>query len=264
MSGQVQWAAQGGIAQVTLRHPGKFNAMSRAMWRELKTVFEALRQRTDIRCVVVSGQGGHFCAGGDIAEYPAFRFDEAGLRDFHEIDVWGGLDAMLRCDMPDRGADRRPLHGRGRGDCQLLRHSRGRRVGELRRADRPARLSDGAARGATGGAAPSAELTAREMLLEAAVLDAPLMLARGFLNRCWPTRRWLTRRWRAPGALPRWPRRPRACNKQTFMALNSALPSVAGSFHAMDSIVEKAYAYADSAEHSEGIASFLDKRKPVF
>ncbi len=100
MSGQVQWTAQAGIAQVTLRHPGKFNAMSRAMWRELKTVFEALRQRTDIRCVVVSGHGGHFCAGGDIAEYPAFRFDEAGLRDFHEIDVWGGLDAMLRCDIP--------------------------------------------------------------------------------------------------------------------------------------------------------------------
>ena len=32
----------------------------------------------------------------------------------------------------------------------------------------------------------------------------------------------------------------------------------------MDSIVSSAYAYADSAEHREGIQAFLDKRKPAF
>jgi enoyl-CoA hydratase/carnithine racemase len=100
MSGQVHFAVEGALARVTLSHPGKFNAMSRAMWRSLRTVFEAIGPRGDLRCVIVSGEGGHFCAGGDISEYPAFRFSEASLRDFHEGDVWGGLNAMLRCDVP--------------------------------------------------------------------------------------------------------------------------------------------------------------------
>ena len=100
MAGQVRIAADGGISRVTLSHAGKLNAMSRAMWRELRSVFEGIQQDASIRCVIVEGEGGHFCAGGDIAEYPAFRFSEQGLRDFHEDDVWGGLDAMLCCDVP--------------------------------------------------------------------------------------------------------------------------------------------------------------------
>ena len=48
----------------------------------------------------MSGQGAHFCAGGDISEYAAFRFHEATLREFHEVEVWGALRAMLACDVP--------------------------------------------------------------------------------------------------------------------------------------------------------------------
>jgi enoyl-CoA hydratase/carnithine racemase len=101
MPGQVHLAIEHTLARVTLSHPGKFNAMSRAMWRELKAVFTELQARgDDLRCVAVAGEGGHFCAGGDIAEYPDFRFDEDALRDFHENEVWGGLGAMLACDLP--------------------------------------------------------------------------------------------------------------------------------------------------------------------
>ncbi len=99
MTGRIQLRHQDGIAFVTLSHPGKLNAMSRAMWRDLKAVFEKL-QAGDARCVVVQGEGGNFCAGGDIAEYPEFRFSEASLRNFHEHGVWGGLQAMLNCDVP--------------------------------------------------------------------------------------------------------------------------------------------------------------------
>jgi enoyl-CoA hydratase/carnithine racemase len=53
-------------------------------------------------------------------------------------------------------------------------------------------------------------------------------------------------------------------NKQTLRALNQPDPIVKGSLFAMDKIVNEAYRYADSAEHREGIAAFLDKRKPVF
>jgi enoyl-CoA hydratase/carnithine racemase len=107
-------------------------------------------------------------------------------------------------------------------------------------------------------------LTAREMLLEAAVLDAPTLLLRGFLNGV------LTDADVAGEALARARRiaalAPQAArlNKQTFRALNQLNPSVDGSSDAMESVVNSAYAYAGSAEHREGITAFLDKRKPVF
>ena len=82
MSGHVRLKIDGAVARVTLSNPAKFNAMSRAMWRELAAAVAQLAARSDLRALVVAGEGGHFCAGGDIAEYPDFRFDEAALRDF--------------------------------------------------------------------------------------------------------------------------------------------------------------------------------------
>ncbi|MGH8833181.1 MAG: enoyl-CoA hydratase/isomerase family protein, partial [Polaromonas sp.] len=100
MSGVVLMETSGSVAFVTLSHPGKLNAMSRVMWRELRAVFETLQQDSGLRCVLIRGDDGHFCAGGDISEYAGFRFAESTLRDFHENDVWGGLQAMLDCDLP--------------------------------------------------------------------------------------------------------------------------------------------------------------------
>ena len=74
MSATIELAQQGSVARVTLRNRLKFNAMSRAMWRELRAVFEGLQRSTDLRCVIVSGAEANFCSGGDISEYAGFRF----------------------------------------------------------------------------------------------------------------------------------------------------------------------------------------------
>ena len=263
MAGQVLMAVHGGIVRVTLSHPGKLNAMSRAMWRELKTVFESIQQHADLRCVIVAGEGGNFCAGGDIAEYPAFRFSEADLREFHEQDVWGGLDAMLRCDVPVVAQIEGNCMGAGveiASCCDLRVAGASARFGApiarlgFPMAPREARLVGTALGG----------LTAREMLLEAAVLDAPTLLLRGFLNAVVADAdvagEVLARAQRVAALAPQAAR----LNKQTFRALNQAFPSAQWSQSAMDSIVAGAYAYADSAEHREGIQAFLDKRKPAF
>ena len=263
MAGQVRIAADGGISRVTLSHAGKLNAMSRAMWRELRSVFEDIQQDASVRCVIVEGEGGHFCAGGDIAEYPAFRFSEQGLRDFHEDDVWGGLDAMLCCDVPLVAQIEGNCMGAGveiASCCDIRVAGASAKFGApiarlgFPMAPREAKLVSDAL----------GDLTAREMLLEAAVLDAPTLLLRGFLNGV------LTDADVAGEALARARRiaalAPQAArlNKQTFRTLNQLNPSVSGSSDAMESVVNSAYAYADSAEHREGIAAFLGKRKPVF
>jgi len=62
-----------GVVHVTLARPQARNAMSAAMVRELVSVFEAVRERRDVRVIVLRGSGGHFCAGGDIKDMSAAR-----------------------------------------------------------------------------------------------------------------------------------------------------------------------------------------------
>jgi Enoyl-CoA hydratase/isomerase len=108
MAGQVRvesWtagkdAAGAQAVRVVLAHPGKRNAMSRAMWRQLRSVFEELQLRPGLRCIVLQGEGEAFCAGGDISEYADFRFHPESLAAFHEGEVWPALHAMLQCDVP--------------------------------------------------------------------------------------------------------------------------------------------------------------------
>jgi (methylthio)acryloyl-CoA hydratase len=55
------------IAIVTLNRPDKRNALSEALWAELKKTFENFDR--DVRCVVLAGAGKHFCAGLDLSEH---------------------------------------------------------------------------------------------------------------------------------------------------------------------------------------------------
>jgi len=180
MAGAIRLEQQGALAFVTITHPGRLNAMSRAMWRELRAVFTGLQHDSALRCVVVRGEGGQFCAGGDISEYPAFRFDEASLRDFHENDVWGGLQAMLDCDLPLVAQIEGNCMGAGMeiaSCCDLrLAGSSAKFGAPIARLGFPMAPREAALVAGAAGA-----LTAREMLLAAAVLGAADMQTRGFL-----------------------------------------------------------------------------------
>jgi enoyl-CoA hydratase/carnithine racemase len=255
MAGAVQLDLHDQIARVTLCHPGKFNAMSRAMWRELKAVFDGLQPRSDVRCVVVSGQGGHFCAGGDIAEYPDFRFHEDSLRDFHENDVWGGLSAMLACDLPIVALIEGNCMGAGveiASCCDIRVAGQGAKFGApIARLGFPMAPREAQLVAREVGAA-----TARAMLLEAAVLEATEMKACGFLNATVPDAEVaadaMARAQRIAALAPQAAR----LNKQTLRALGRDGVTVA--------LIDQAYRFADSAEHREGIEAFMAKRKPSF
>lgn len=251
MAGQVAFTAKGPIALVTLSHPGKLNAMSRAMWRELRAVFERIHAGTEWRCVVLHGEGGAFCAGGDISEYPEFRFDEAALRDFHEEDVWGGLAAILDCDVPVVAQIEGPCMGAGMeiASCCDLRIA-----GESSKFGAPiARLGfPMAPREAEVVARAAGELTAREMLLEAAVLPAAEMKARGFLNRVTADGETAAQALASAQRIAALSPQAARLNKRGLRALRAGTE------------VADAYRYADSDEHREGVAAFLEKRKAAF
>jgi enoyl-CoA hydratase/carnithine racemase len=82
------------VARVTLDAPGKLNAISVAMWRELARVFSELARDDGVRCVVVRGAGGNFAAGADIAEFATVRFDQASGKHFHLDIVAKAIEAI--------------------------------------------------------------------------------------------------------------------------------------------------------------------------
>jgi enoyl-CoA hydratase len=55
-----------GIAEVELARPDKSNAMSRAMWHELRATFHYLDKLPAARVVILSGAGKNFTAGIDL------------------------------------------------------------------------------------------------------------------------------------------------------------------------------------------------------
>lgn len=259
MPGQVRLALLGPVARVTLSHPGKLDAMSRAMWRELRDAFLAIQNERELRCVVVAGTNGGFCAGGDIAEYPQFRFHPETLRRFHEEDVWGGLAAMLACEVPVIAQIEGACMGAGLEIaccCDLRIAGAGARFGApiaklgFPMAPREAQLV----------AAVAGEATLREMLLEAVQLDAREMKARGFLQRVVPNENLALEVQASAERISQLAPQAARMNKRTLRRIAGGAADAAPPAD----LLERAYDYATSAEHREGIAAFLEKRTPRF
>lgn len=102
----------GALARVTLRRPALANRLSVADIEALQGLIASLRDRQDLRLVLLAAEGPHFCAGFQIdavdeVDAPAL-FE--GLTDAWEAlpmptlaciqgDVWGGaVDLALACD----------------------------------------------------------------------------------------------------------------------------------------------------------------------
>jgi enoyl-CoA hydratase len=264
--GTLRFEQTGRLARVTLRHPHRFNAMTRLMWRELRAAFEHVQLSSDIRCVVITGEGSHFCSGGDISEYAAFRFQETSLREFHEGDVWGGLQAMLNCDVPVVAQIAGNCMGAGveiASCCDIRISAQSARFGApIAKLGFPMAPREAALVAREVGAT-----LARQMLLEAALFGAQDLKAAGFLSRVVDDDA-LDAEVQAT-ALRVVALAPQAArmNKQTIRALNLPPAGVSCGYthHKTVAIsMPNPYAYADSAEHREGIQAFLDKREPAF
>lgn len=55
-----------GVATVTLNRPEARNALDMRMREELAGVFDELEADETVRVIILTGAGGHFCAGGDV------------------------------------------------------------------------------------------------------------------------------------------------------------------------------------------------------
>ncbi len=61
-------AFEGGTGRIVIDRPGKANALTEAMLRDLTAAFDAMAARDDLRAVILTGTGAVFSAGADLAD----------------------------------------------------------------------------------------------------------------------------------------------------------------------------------------------------
>lgn len=67
------------VATVVIHHPAKRNAMTAAMWRALPPLLGTLAADPGVRALVLTGEGGTFCAGADISTLQGSPQEAQGL-----------------------------------------------------------------------------------------------------------------------------------------------------------------------------------------
>lgn len=77
----------GPVVTLRLDRPDTLNSLTFDVYRGLTDTLVALRQRSDVRCVVLTGTGRAFCTGGDVNEIigELLRMDAAGLQAFTRL-----------------------------------------------------------------------------------------------------------------------------------------------------------------------------------
>jgi len=258
MSGQVfvQPADAAGVARVILSHPAKMNALSVAMWQQLREAVLACSTAADTtRVVLLSGERGNFAAGGDIDEFPRFRFDEERLRQFHEAGVAPALRAMLDCDIPLVAQIDGACIGGGleiAACCDLRICGRSSRFGvPIAKLGFPLAPSEAQIVAAVLGLP-----LLRELLLEARLLGADEALARGIVHRVVDDAEVAAEAQDCAARIAALSPQAHRINKRTLRQLAEGGPS-----HAQR---HEHFGYADSAEHREGLASFVERRPARF
>jgi enoyl-CoA hydratase/carnithine racemase len=245
-----------GVARVEIEHAGKLNALSVAMWGELRDVFDALRDAAaPPRVVIVHGAGGVFVAGADIEEFPRFRFAEDTLRSYHESLVAPALRAMLDVDVPLVARIEGPCVGGGLEIAACC---------DLRVAGRGSRFGIPVARLGFPVAPREVEILAerlgvplvRDLLLEARLLDADEAQRRALVQHVVDDDA-------VAVEAERLAERVAALSPQALALNKQVLRQVAQGGTNAD-LRDRFYAFADSREHREGLAAFLEKREPRF
>lgn len=97
--GALRLEAEGDIARLRLARPEKRNAINRAVWDALPLAAAAVDADRALKVMILSGSGGHFSAGADIAEFgAAFATPESTAS--QTAAIGRGIEAIAAMDKP--------------------------------------------------------------------------------------------------------------------------------------------------------------------
>ena len=62
------WSIDGKVATIMINRPERKNPLTFESYAELRDTFRTLQHVDDIKTIVITGEGGNFCSGGDVHE----------------------------------------------------------------------------------------------------------------------------------------------------------------------------------------------------
>jgi len=91
----------GRVATIRLNRPERKNPLTFDSYQELRDLFRDLAYASDVRSVVLTGEGGNFCSGGDVFEIiePLTRMKMHDLMAFTRM-TGDLVKAMRKCPQP--------------------------------------------------------------------------------------------------------------------------------------------------------------------
>ena len=244
------------IVTLTLNNPGKLNAINLSMWQQLAENMAKITVDRSIRCIVIRGAGQEaFAAGGDLEEFVTGRATLEQALHYHD-QVAAALNAIADCPHPTVALIQGACIGGGleiAGVCDLRISGESARFGapinKLGFSMYPGEM-EGLLR--LAGAA-----VMKEILLEGRILTATEAYEKGLVTRVVPDAQseeeaYATARRICAGAplVAGW-------HKQWIRRLQSGRPL-------NDEEKAASFAFLATEDYQEGLAAFLEKRKPQF
>lgn len=66
---ELEFEIRDGVARIRINRPDVMNAMTSGMWPAMADLVRTVEPDPAVRCVLLTGTGGNFCAGGDVREF---------------------------------------------------------------------------------------------------------------------------------------------------------------------------------------------------
>ena len=252
----INFQIDGEIATLTLDNPGKLNAINLGMWQQIAAILQEISDDPSVRCLIIRGAGKDaFAAGGDLEEFVTGRATLEQALHYHG-QVAAALNAIADCPHPTVALINGACIGGGleiAGVCDL------RIAGESARFGAPINrlgfsMYPGEMEGLLKLAGPA---VMKEILLEGRILTATEAYEKGLVTRIVPDAQvedeaYATARRICNGAplVAGW-------HKQWIRRLMSGRPL-------NDEEKAASFAFLETEDYKEGLAAFLEKRKPVF
>jgi len=243
MEPQLLHSVGDGVATVVIHHPAKRNAMTAAMWSALPPLLDTLAADSGVRALVLTGEGGTFCAGADISTLRGSPAEAQGLAVRAE-------EALAAFPMPTLAAVRGHCVGGGSqlaAACDLRFAEEGSLFGVT-----PAKLGivypASSTRRLVSLVGPAA---AKYLLFSGELIDAGRALRTGLLDEVLPE-----------GELAK-----RVAEFARILVSRSQLTQAAAKEFANGRTDRDAYwteQARGSGDTAEGVAAFLERRQPRF
>ena len=103
------------VATVRLNDPSSLNALSAELAAELEEAVASLSARGDVRCLVLTGTGRGFCAGGDVQSFYDAREDPEPVMEAVLDGLHGAVNRILDAPFPTIAAINGVVAGAGMG-----------------------------------------------------------------------------------------------------------------------------------------------------